>query len=149
MPSCDPLEETEPRATVSDIAESKGVGILHPMTKRPYRNRIEILQGTLDLIILQTLRWGPQHGYGISQMIRSRSGERFQVETGALYPALHRLERQGWLDFEWKLSENNQRTKVYSLTAAGRKQLAHEQTRWKELSAALAGILAPPTPEEA
>jgi transcriptional regulator len=119
------------------------------MAKAPYRNRIEILQGTLDLIILQTLRWGPQHGYSISQMIRTRSGERFQVDTGSLYPALHRLEKQGWLAFEWKVSENNQRTKVYSLTAAGRRQLTQEQTKWAELSAAVAGILATPAPEEA
>ena len=111
--------------------------------RKPYRNRIELLQGTLDLLILQTLRGGPQHGYGISQSIRARSSERLQVDTGSLYPALHRLERQGWLEFEWKQSENNQRTKVYSLTAAGRKQLALERSRWEELTEAVAGILAP------
>jgi len=114
-----------------------------------YRNRIELLQGTLDLLILQTLRWEPQHGYGISQMIRVRSGERLQVDTGSLYPALHRLERQRFISHEWKNSENNQRTKVYSLTAAGRKQLVAEQSRWSELSAAIAGILAAPRTEGA
>jgi PadR family transcriptional regulator, regulatory protein PadR len=106
-----------------------------------YQNRIELLQGTLDLLILQTLRWGPQHGYGISQLIRTNSGERLQVDTGSLYPALHRLERQGWLAFEWQISENNQRTKVYRLTAAGRKQLVAEHSRWEELSAAIGGVL--------
>ena len=108
-----------------------------------YQNRIELLQGTLDLLILQTLRWGPQHGYGISQLIRLNSGERLQVDTGSLYPALHRLEKQGWLSFEWQKSENNQRTKVYELTPAGREQLAVARSRWDEFSAAIAGVLNP------
>jgi PadR family transcriptional regulator PadR len=107
----------------------------------PYQNRIELLQGTLDMLVLQTLRWGPQHGYGISQAIRSGSNEILQVETGSLYPALHRLERQGWLKSEWKQSENKQRAKFYSLTAAGRKQLAVEQTRWNQMSAAIANLM--------
>ena len=81
-----------------------------------YQNRIEILQGTLDLLILQTLARGEQHGHGISVVIRARSAEVLLVETGSLYPALHRLERKGWLDSEWKVSENNQRAKYYSLT---------------------------------
>ena len=110
---------------------------------QPYRNRIELLQGTLDLLVLQTLRWGPQHGYGICQLIRTRSGERLQVDTGSLYPALHRLEKQGWLRSEWQKSENNQRTKVYELTAAGRDQLQVVRSRWDELSAAIAGVLDP------
>src|SRR2546428_10299211 len=117
--------------------------------KARYQNRIELLQGTLDLLILQTLQWGPQHGYGISVAIRNRSGERLQVDTGSLYPALHRLEKQGWLSFEWKQSENNQRTKVYALTAAGRTQLTAERTKWDELSAAVAGILVARAPEGA
>jgi transcriptional regulator len=116
---------------------------------RRYQNRIELLQGTLDLLILQTLRWGPRHGYGLSQLIRTNSGERLHVDTGSLYPALHRLERQGWLAFEWQLSENNQRTKVYRLTAAGRRQLAAERSRWEELSLAIAGVLNPPEGEAA
>lgn len=109
------------------------------------RDRIELLQGTLDLLILETLRWGPQHGYGLSQLIRTRSGERLQVDTGSLYPACHRLERKGWVRSEWKQSENRQRTKVYSLTAAGRRQLTAERARWEELTAAVAGVLNPAT----
>src|SRR5579871_6999487 len=87
------------------------------MPKRErYQNRIELLQGTLDMLILQTLRWGPHHGYGISQAIHAKSGEAFDVDTGSLYPALHRLERQGAIKSEWKTSDNKQRVKVYRLT---------------------------------
>jgi transcriptional regulator len=113
--------------------------------KKPdrYQNRIELLQGTLDMLILQTLRWGTQHGYGISQAIRSGSGEVLQVETGSLYPALHRLEKQGWLKSDWKQSENKQRAKYYSLTASGRKHLAEQQTRWNQMSAAIASLMEP------
>lgn len=110
-------------------------------TPERYQNRIELLQGTLDMLILQTLRWGPQHGYGIGQAIRSGSGEVLQVETGSLYPALHRLERQGWVKAEWGQSENKQRAKFYSLTAAGRKHLAAEQSRWNQMSAAIASLM--------
>jgi PadR family transcriptional regulator, regulatory protein PadR len=106
-----------------------------------YQNRIEILQGTLDLLILQTLARGGQHGHGISLAIRARSGEVLSVETGSLYPALHRLEKKGWLDSEWKVSENNQRAKYYSLTKAGKKQLTTEQDRWWLLVQAVAGVL--------
>lgn len=113
------------------------------MPGEPYQNRIEILQGTLDLLILQTLQWGPQHGHGISQAIRANSGELLQVETGSLYPALHRLERKGWLDATWKSSENNQRAKYYSLTAAGKKQLAREQSKWGLTVKAVAGVMNP------
>jgi transcriptional regulator len=110
-------------------------------------SRIELLQGTLDLIILQTLRWGPRHGYGIAQMIRASSREALRVDTGSLYPALHRLEKSGAIAAEWETSENRQRVRVYRLTAAGRKHLAAERSRWEQLSEAMAGILAPPTPE--
>ena len=112
-------------------------------TEEPYRNRIELLQGTLDLLILQTLQWGAQHGHGIAQAIRNRSGDLLLIETGSLYPALHRLERQGWLASKWKLSENNQRAKYYSLTPAGKKQLASEQSKWQLLVTAIAGVLEP------
>jgi PadR family transcriptional regulator PadR len=120
------------------------------MSKRtPYRDRIELLQGTLDLLILQTLRWGPQHGYGLSQRIRLSSGERLQVDTGSLYPALHRLERQGWISAEWTVSEHKQRTRIYRLTASGRQRLTAERSRWAELSEAIAGVLRPPRGSEA
>jgi len=111
--------------------------------KQRYQNRIELLQGTLDLLILQTLQWGAQHGYGISQAIRTRSGDVLQVDTGSLYPALHRLERKKWIKSEWTTSENNQRVKDYRLTAAGKKQLLAELSNWERLSEAIAGILRP------
>lgn len=111
--------------------------------KSRYQNRIELLQGTLDLLILQTLQWGAQHGYGITQAIRARSGEALRVDTGSLYPALHRLERQKWIAAAWKVSENKQRVRVYRLTAAGKKQLLSERSRWEQLSGAIAGILNP------
>src|SRR5216683_348633 len=110
-------------------------------SKDRYQNRIELVQGTLDMLVLQTLRWGSQHGYGISQAIRAGSGEVLQVETGSLYPALHRLERQGWVETEWKQSENNQRAKYYSLTAAGKKHLASVHSRWEQVSAAIANLM--------
>lgn len=106
-----------------------------------YKNRIEVLQGTLDMLILQTLRWGSQHGYGIGQALRSGSGDVLQVETGSLYPALHRLEKQGWIKSEWRSSEHNQRAKYYQLTAAGKKHLANEHSRWKQMSEAIATLM--------
>ena len=111
--------------------------------KGRHQNQIELLQGTLDLLILQTLQWGPSHGYDISVAIRTNSNERLHVDTGSLYPALHRLERQGWITAEWKTSANNQRTRVYRLTAAGRRHLAAERSRWAEMSEAIAAILNP------
>lgn len=108
-----------------------------------YQNRIELLQGTLDLLILQTLRWSDQHGYGISQAIRASSGDILQVDTGSLYPALHRLERQKWIAADWKVSENKQRVRVYRLTSAGKKHLVSERSRWAQLSDAIAGVLDP------
>ncbi len=119
------------------------------MPRKPL-SRIELLQGTLDLLILQTLRWGPGHGYGIAQMIRARSAQVLQVNTGSLYPALHRLERQKLVRAEWGVSDQNQRVRLYELTAAGRKRLAEERSRWEALSDAIAAVLAPPaSPEEA
>ena len=111
--------------------------------KKRYQNRIELLQGTLDMLILQTLQWGPRHGYGLSQSIRTNSGEILKVDTGSLYPALHRLERAKWIAAEWKVSENNQRTRVYRLTTKGKKQLISERSRWAQLSDAIAGVLNP------
>src|SRR5689334_18155132 len=108
-----------------------------------YQNRIELLQGTLDLLVLQTLQWGPQHGYGITQAIKLNSGDVLEVETGSLYPALHRLQRQGWISSEWKISENKQRVKEYRLTTAGKKKLLNERSRWETFVAAMSGVLKP------
>ncbi len=109
--------------------------------REKYRDRIELLQGTLDMLILQTLQWGPRHGYGISQAIHAQSGELLQVETGSLYPALHRLEKQGWVRSEWNQTESNQRAKYYRLTPAGKKQLAARHARWERMVRAIAGIM--------
>ena len=115
------------------------------MTLRSTRpdDRADLLHGTLDMLILQTLQWGPQHGHGIVQAIRAGSSEVLQVETGSLYPALHRLEKQGWLAAEWGVSSNNQRARFYRLTAAGKKQLAAEESKWELMSRAIAGIMKP------
>ncbi len=112
-----------------------------------YQNRIELLQGTLDLLILQTLAWGPRHGYGIAQAIGANSGDVLRVDTGSLYPALHRLERRGWVGSGWEVSGHNQRVKVYRLTAEGRRRLAAERSRWERLSEAIARALGAPGEE--
>jgi len=106
-------------------------------------NKLDMLHGTLDLLILRTLQWGPQHGHGIGQAIRSRSGALLQVEHGSLYPALHRLRREGWIESEWGVTENNQRAKFYRLTSAGRKQLLSEESNWKLLVKAIARLARP------
>jgi PadR family transcriptional regulator, regulatory protein PadR len=111
--------------------------------KDRYQSRTEILQGTLDMLILQTLQWGPRHGYALSKAIRTNSGEILKVDTGSLYPALHRLERKGWIAAEWKASELGPRLRVYHLTTAGKKQLSTERSRWERISAAIAGIMNP------
>src|SRR5438046_854342 len=103
--------------------------------------KLEVLQGTLDLLILRTLQWGPQHGHGIGQVIRARSDDLLQVEHGSLYPALHRLRRKGWIEAEWGLSENKQRARFYRLTAAGKKKLVSEETRWKLLVKTMARVM--------
>ena len=108
-----------------------------------YQNRTEILQGTLDMLILQTLQWGPRHGYALSKAIRTNSGEILKVDTGSLYPALHRLERKGWIAAEWKDSELGPRLRVYRLTKTGRRQLLSERSRWERVTAAIAGIMNP------
>ena len=101
----------------------------------------DVIQGTLDMLILQTLQWGPQHGYGIGNAIRANSGELLKVETGSLYPALHRLEKQGWVKSEWKLTETGQRAKFYRITPGGKKQLASEADRWSQMTSAISGIM--------
>ncbi len=118
------------------------------MPIRRGHSRLELLQGTLDMIILQTLRWGPCHGYGLAQMIRATSRDALRVETGSLYPALHRLEKQGWISADWDVSENGQRVRVYRLTAAGRKQLQSERSHWEQLSSAIALIMTEPQQSE-
>jgi PadR family transcriptional regulator, regulatory protein PadR len=104
-------------------------------------SRIDLLQGTLGMLILRALQWGPQHGYGISQAIRVQSSEVLQVETGSLYPVLHRLEKQGWVRAEWRQTEANQRAKFYRLTPAGKKQLTAEHARWKQMVRAIGNIM--------
>jgi PadR family transcriptional regulator PadR len=105
--------------------------------------RIDLMQGTLDLLVLQVLQWGPQHGHGIGQAIRQRSQDVLQVEHGSLYPALHRLEKQSWLESEWRMSEANRRARYYKLTPKGRRQLAAEQSRWRQLVRAVARTMKP------
>jgi transcriptional regulator len=106
-------------------------------------DRLELLQGTLDMLVLRTLQWGPRHGHGIGQAIRTQSDELLKVETGSLYPALHRLEKRGWLKSEWGVSEANQKAKYYRLTAAGKAQLARESDRWAQLVHAIGRIMNP------
>jgi PadR family transcriptional regulator PadR len=107
------------------------------------KDRIELLQGTLDLLILRTLLFGPAHGHAISKAIERNSEEVLQVEQGSLYPALHRLIKRGWISFSDGASENNRRAKYYRLTARGRKQLHVETTKWDRLAGAIARILRP------
>jgi PadR family transcriptional regulator, regulatory protein PadR len=111
--------------------------------KEKYQSRTEILQGTLDMLILQVLYWGPRHGYALSKVIRTDSGQILKVDTGSLYPALHRLERKGWIAAEWKASELGPRLRIYRLTKSGRKQLVLERSRWAQLTEAIEGILNP------
>jgi PadR family transcriptional regulator PadR len=113
------------------------------MVRPRYQNHIELLQGTLDMLILRTLHWGPQHGHGIGVAIRAGSESVLKVDHGSLYPALHRLEKRGWVAAEWKLSDNKQRAKYYRLTPAGRRQLANERSRWRQMVAAIGRIMDP------
>jgi len=117
-------------------------------SKNPPASRIELLQGTLDLIVLQALRWGSCHGYGIVQLIRSQSRNVLQVETGSLYPALQRLVRQGAIATEWGVSGNNRRVRMYRLTPKGRARLTAERSRWEQLTEAIASLMLPPAAEE-
>ena len=116
--------------------------------RAPAISRIELLQGTLDLIILQSLRWGPRHGYGLVQHIRATSHGVLQVDAGSLYPALHRLERQKFVTATWETSERRQRVRVYRLTRSGRAQLTEQASRWQQFSDAVAQLFVPPAAEE-
>jgi PadR family transcriptional regulator len=119
------------------------------MTRASDDRRLDLLQGTLDMLILRTLQWGPRHGHGIGQAIRAQSDDLLKVETGSLYPALHRLVKRRWLKTEWGVSEANQRAKYYQLTAAGKAQLLREQDRWSRLVHAIGRIMNPVTSDSA
>jgi PadR family transcriptional regulator PadR len=105
--------------------------------------RIDLPQGTLDLLVLRTLALGPQHGWGISERVQQMSSDVLRIQQGSLYPGLHRLERRGWIKARWGTTENNRRAKYYELTRSGRRQLEAEQDVWKKLTAAVAQVLGP------
>jgi PadR family transcriptional regulator PadR len=111
------------------------------MSTQESRERLELLQGTLDLLILRTLIFGSQHGQGIARAIQQTSDEELLVEHGALYPALQRLEERGWISAKWGTSANNRKARFYSLTSAGRKQLVKETSKWNRLATAIGRIL--------
>lgn len=113
------------------------------MSTRRTSDRLELLQGTLNLLILRTLIFGPQHGHGVARAIQETSGSELLVEHGALYPALQRLEERGWVSAKWGISSNNRKARFYSLTAAGRRQLVKETSKWNRLAKAIARILGP------
>lgn len=117
------------------------VDYLHMARERTESKRMDLLQGTLDLLVLRTLQLGPQHGHGIANAIKANSDDLLKVETGSLYPALHRLERQRWLRASWKVTEHGQRAKYYRLTAAGKRQLSREVSKWDLMVEAISRIL--------
>ena len=117
------------------------------MSTRDEKERVALLQGTLDLLILRTLVFGPQHGQGIARAIQDQSEHVLLVEHGALYPALQRLETQGWISARWGISSNNRKARFYTLTKHGRMQLVNETGRWRKLAAAIGRILGPETNE--
>jgi transcriptional regulator len=120
------------------------------MSRKQYSSsRLEIMQGTLDLIILRTLRWGPMHGHGIAKLIGQSSGDAFKIEHGSLYPALQRLLQEGWVVAEWGMSKNNRRARFYRLTARGRRQLSAESSKWRRFSETIARILSASSAEDA
>jgi len=112
-------------------------------TQDPVNERIALLQGTLDLLILRTLLFGPQHGQGVARAIQEQSQDVLLVDHGTLYPALQRLENKGWIDAKWGTSANNRRARFYTLTKAGRKQLTQETSQWRKLAAAIGRVLGP------
>jgi transcriptional regulator len=102
---------------------------------------VDVLQGTLDVLVLKTLSWGPMHGYGVARWLQQITGDVLRIEEGSLYPALHRMERRGWIESEWGLSENNRRAKYYKLTPAGRRQLRVESSSWSVFAQAVSKVL--------
>src|SRR5215813_12441119 len=122
-------------------SDSKGVILVSAFDTMKQTSRLELLQGTLDLLILRTLQSGPQHGWAISERIQQISEDVLRVNQGSLYPALHRLEHQGWIRAEWGVSELGRRARFYRLTAAGRKQLGVETESWARLTAAIGRVL--------
>ena len=119
----------------------EGIFPRETMGRNAKKDRNDLLQGTLDLLILRTLQRGKQHGWGISQIIGFRSKEALNIKEGSLYPALHRLERQGWIESEWGLSENKRKAKFYKLTRAGKKQLEEETAYWEQFVSAVSLVL--------
>jgi PadR family transcriptional regulator PadR len=113
------------------------------MLTREEKNRVALLQGTLDLLILRTLVFGAQHGQGIARAIQEQSGDVLLVDHGALYPAVQRLEEKGWISAKWGSSENNRKARFYALTKSGRKQLLDETSQWRKLAAAIGRVLGP------
>jgi PadR family transcriptional regulator PadR len=114
------------------------------MPPKPPRDRVELLQGTLDMLVLRTLLFGPAHGHAIAKQIQRTSDEVLQVDHGSLYPALHRLHRRGWIASKWEpMPDRNRTAKYYRLTPAGKKQLAVEESKWKQLSAAIGRVMRP------
>ena len=109
-------------------------------TKKPTEHRLDLVQGTLDMLVLKTLVWGPTHGHGIATAIERMSTE-LRIDHGSLYPALQRLQQEGWIVAEWGTSENNRKAKFYRLTAAGRKRLVRETTRWRQMARAIALVM--------
>ena len=118
------------------------------MAKDAARERLELVYGALDVLILRTLAWGSTHGHGIAKSIERMSEDALRVEHGSLYPALQRLLQEGWIEAEWGISENNQRAKYYRLTAAGKRKLSAETTRWERFVRAVSGVLRPAESED-
>lgn len=113
------------------------------MAKSPPEKNLELAYGSLDLLVLQTLLWGPTHGHGIAKSIERNSDDAFRVDHGSLYPALQRLLQEGWIKAEWGMTENSQRARYYQLTARGRKKLAAETSRWERFARAITSVLRP------
>ena len=115
-------------------------------TRKPEDDRVALLQGTLDLLVLRTLLFGKEHGQGVARAIQAMSGDELLVDHGSLYPALQRLEARGWVEAEWGASGNNRKARFYRLTSAGRKQLTSEKRQWERLAAAVGRVLSAETP---